>query len=101
MDRRLKLQEELESILGSDQVYFQPPESLKIKYPAIVYERYDINNTFANNNVYGQSYFYRVTIIDSDPDCSIVDKMSTFKTARFNRHYVSDNLNHDVFTIFY
>ena len=32
MDRRLKLHEELCDILGSRNVYFQPPETVKMKY---------------------------------------------------------------------
>lgn len=54
MGSRLELQSELEKILGSRNVYFQPPASVKIKYPAIVYSRKSIDNNFANNTVYKQ-----------------------------------------------
>lgn len=101
MADRLTLHEELVTILGSRHVYFQPPESIKLIYPAIVYERSDIRNTFANNETYNQSHHYRVTVIDKDPDSAIVDKMSLFKTARFEKHFVSDGLNHDSFIVYY
>ena len=54
MRTRLELQSFLEEILGSRNVYFQPPTSFKMEYPAIVYARKNIINTFADNNVYGQ-----------------------------------------------
>lgn len=101
MASRLELHEELVNILGSRYVYFQPPESIKMTYPAIVYERSDIPNRFANDNVYLQAVKYKVTIVDRDPDSEIVTRMSKFKTARFDKHYVIDGLNHDAFTIYY
>lgn len=101
MNRREELHEILCEALGSRNVYFQPPESVKMKYPAIVYSRDDIDNSFANNSVYMQSLAYSVTVIDSDPDSEIVDKVSKLPRCQYDRHYKSDNLNHDVFTIYY
>ena len=40
MDRRLQLHEELCSVLGSRNVYFQPPETIKLTYPCIIYSKY-------------------------------------------------------------
>ena len=101
MGSRLNLQTVLEQILESRNVYYQPPESLKLKYPAIVYSRKNIENLHANNNAYIQKKSYEVTVIDDDPDSIIVDKISKLPTCRFDRHYVYDNLNHDVFTLYY
>lgn len=98
---RLKLHELLCEVLGSTNVYFQPPESIKMKYPAIVYSREPIKNTFADDLVYVQSYTYSVTVIDRDPDSKIVGKLSMLPRCRQTRHYISDNLNHDVFTLQY
>ena len=99
--RRLELHELLAELLGSRNVYYQPPESVRMKYPAIKYSRDDIQNTFANNNVYMQQYAYEITVIDEDPDSEIVDKISKLPTARFERHYTSDDLNHDVYKIIF
>ena len=99
--RRLELHELLAELLGSRNVYYQPPESVRMKYPAIKYSRDDIQNTFANNNVYMQQYAYEITVIDEDPDSEIVNKISKLPTARFERHFTSDDLNHDVYQIFY
>lgn len=101
MSRRLELHEILCEILGTRNVYYQPPASVKMKYPAIVYSREDIQNTSANNLIYKQDHFYRVTVIDADPDSEIVHKVSRLPMCIFDRHYASDNLNHDVFTICY
>ena len=99
MPSRLELQTLLEEILGSRNVYFQPPESVKMKYPAIVYSLEDITNTFANDRVYLSKRKYLITVIDEDPDSEIVEKVSQLPTCKFNRHFESDNLNHDVFIL--
>lgn len=101
MASRLQLQTELEELLGSKNVYYQPPASVKMSYPAIVYSRKDIRNDFANNDVYSQNRSYEVIVIDKNPDSEIVDRVSRLPMCRFDRHYTSDNLNHDVFILFY
>ena len=101
MKNRLELQKVLEEVLGSRNVYFQPPESIKMHYPAIVYSRSNLNNDYADDSVYMQSHIYTVTVIDKDPDSEIVGRVSRLPTCKFSRHFTSDNLNHDVFTLFY
>lgn len=101
MGTRLELQTMLENVLGSRNVYFQPPASIRMKYPAIVYSRKDIENTFANNGVYLQGMSYELTVIDEDPDSEIVMAVSKLPMCSFDRHYTADNLNHDVFTLFF
>lgn len=101
MGSRLELQNLLESILGSRNVYYQPPESIKIKYPAIIYSRNDIDNNFADDIVYMQNHTYQIIVIDANPDSEIIDKISKLPMCRYNRHYTSDNLNHDVFILNY
>ena len=101
MASRLNLHTKLEELLGTENVYFQPPESIKMQYPAIVYSLSNIQNTFADNTVYSQSYFYEVTVIDYNPDSEIAITLSKLPKVRFNRHFKSDKLNHYVFTIYY
>lgn len=98
--RRLELHEKFCEILGSRNAYFNPPESLKLQYPAIVYHRKPIDNTFANNGVYKQSQGYEVTVIDEDPEGLLAGKVSTLPTCRPTRHFTSDNLVHDVFELY-
>lgn len=101
MASRPNLQTMLEELLGSRNVYFNPPESVKMRYPAIVYARKGIDNVHANDSVYKQSTSYEVTVIDSNPDSEIVEKVSKLPTCKFDRHFKSANLNHDVFTLYY
>ena len=101
MDSRLELHEVLCDILGSRNVYFQPPENQKIQYPAIIYSRNVIENVFANNKVYNQHKSYEIVVIDKDPDSVIVDKISMMDMCVHERNFKSDNLNHDIFTLYY
>ena len=101
MAGRLELHELLCELLGSQNVYYQPPESIKMSYPAIVYSRNNIRNRYANDLVYNQLLAYAVTVIDEDPDSEIVEKISKLPFSSFDRHYTVDNLNHDTFTIYY
>lgn len=100
-DRRLKLHEILCGILGSREAYFQPPDSLKMKYPAIVYGLSDIPSLHADDGVYLSGRKYSVTLIDKDPDSPLVEKITDLPTCRFDRPYKADNLNHWVFTLHY
>lgn len=101
MHDRLGLHEKLCEILGSRNVYFQPPSSVLMRYPAIVYELDNIRNRHADDGIYAQSLKYSLTVIDYDPDSKIVEKVAKLPKCSFSRHFTSDNLNHDVFTIFY
>ena len=101
MESRLTLQAVLEELLESRNVYFQPPPSVRMDYPAIVYSRKDIDSRYADDSVYKQSYSYELTVIDEDPDSEIVEKVSKLPTCKFDRHFESDNLNHDVFTLYF
>lgn len=101
MHNRLELHEVLCNVLGSRNVYYQPPASVQMNYPAIVYSRSDINNVFANDGIYKQSYLYDITVIDADPDSEIVNDISKLPMCRFDRHFTSDKLNHDTFTLYY
>lgn len=101
MASRLILQQVLEELIGSKNVYYQPPPSMRIKYPAIVYSRSNIENRHADNQVYSSTKQYEIIVIDEDPDSTLPDKVNHLPSARFNRHYTADNLNHDVFTIYF
>lgn len=101
MNTRLELQSILEDLLGSRNVYFQPPEDLKLQYPAIVYARSRIENNHANDGVYIQSLQYELTVIDANPDSEIPLRVSRLPKCRPDREFKSDNLNHSVFTLYF
>lgn len=101
MGSRLELQAIFEDILGSRNVYYQPPASVRMSYPAIVYSRKDIENVHANDSAYKQNLCYEVTVIDRDPDSDIVMTVVKLPFCSYDRHFTSDNLNHDVFTLYF
>lgn len=101
MGTRLALQTKLEEVLGSDHVYFQPPSSVRMKYPAIVYSRTSGDTTFADNIPYRFMHRYQITLIDPDPDSEILDRIAQLPYCVMDRHYVADNLNHDSFQLYY
>lgn len=98
---RVELQSLLENILGSRNVYFQPPATIQIKYPAIVYSLSDADVQHANNEAYLVNKSYEIVVIDKNPDSKIPDKLLQVPLCRFNRFYTADNLNHFAFTIYY
>lgn len=98
---REALQARLEAILGSRNVYFQPPNNLQLEFPAIVYKLSRLDTINADNQSYLRFTAYDVVVIDRAPDSSIADKISRLPMCRFNRSYESKNLNHFSFTIYY
>ena len=100
--RRLKLHEELCEILGSRNVYFQPPESVRLKYPCIIYSRSTGDVQHADNRPYIINIRYELTLISKDPDSEYITKIQEhFPTCRLDRHFTSDNLNHETFDLYY
>jgi hypothetical protein len=100
MASRLQLQSELEELLGSRNVYFQPPASVKMQYPAIRFRLNDIEKDHADDGVYRGLKSYELILIDPNPDSIYVDKIIQLPYCRFDRHYPADNLNHYVFTLY-
>lgn len=101
MASRLELQTKLEELLGNKNVYYQPPESVKIEYPAIIYSKADIDKKYADNSAYLSTKQYEIIVIDKKPDNPVIDKLLALPMCSYNRPYKSDNLNHDVLTLYY
>lgn len=102
MANRLDLHAELEAILGSEYVYFQPPSSVIMKYDAIRYQlaRKDLKR--ASNKIYKKTNRYDGVVITKDPDSTIPDAiLEHFSMCSFEKPYVTDNLNHYPFTLYY
>lgn len=100
MATRLDLQNRFEEILGSENVYFQPPESIKLKYPCIIYALSDIYTRNADDMHYSMYKAYTVTVMSRDPENDIAESILAMPRSRFDRRYVVDNLYHDVLTIY-
>lgn len=101
MASRLSLDILLRTILGSNNVYFQPPPGHMLSYPCIVYSRSNIRTRFGDNIPYINRKQYTITVIDANPDSEIPDKIKNLQSSVLDRHFASNNLNHDVFNILY
>ena len=105
---RLELDAELRQILADKYgdsktyIYFQPPSGDRIKYPCITYYRNDTNVDKADNRRYKSFTRYTVNWIGETPSGPLIDKMlDHFAYCTHENSYVSNGLNHDVFTIYY
>lgn len=102
MDRRKDLQARFEELLGSKNVYFQPPQSRHLEYPCIIYRRGNADTRFGNNMPYTFTRQYDVTYITRNPDDPFIETLAhAFQMIQHDRFYTADNLNHDVFTLYY
>jgi len=100
MGTRLELHTILKT-LGAQKVYFQPPPDSVMEYPCIRYHRNDVDTSFADNLPYRRKKRYLVTVIDTDPDSPIPDRVGALEACTFEQFYAVDNLNHDVFQLFF
>lgn len=101
LSRRLQLHSSLVALLGSENVYFQPPATLQMQYPCIVYERDAASANHADNMPYTVVQGYQVTYISRMPDDDVVDKLMVYPSSRYQRHFATSGLNHDVFVIYH
>lgn len=102
MARRLLLQSELENLLGSEEVNFQPPESIKMRYPCINYVKNAGDTLKADDHVYRRLQGYTVTVMSRDPDNTIAeDILEHFAYCNYVRRFVVDNIYHDLLEIYY
>lgn len=101
LDRRLELDARLRRILGSNNLYYEPPASFKMKYPCIRYSRSRIDTVNADNKVYLGNQRYEIIAIYYDVDSDIPERILHNDEGLIlssDRHYVADGLHHDVFT---
>lgn len=102
MNNRLQLQTILEGLVGTKNVYFQPPASVNLIYPCVVYNIGSGNAKYANDTLYVYKHSYNVTFIYKRPNLDIIERvLETLPMSRFDRSFCSDGLNHYIFTIYY
>lgn len=101
MGTRIDLHNVLVEILGSDNVYFQPPEGFRLSYPCIIYEYDLLESDYASNKSYVTRRKYFVTCIDKDPESRIPYDIIALQSCRHEKRFVSDNLYHDTFVLYY
>ena len=101
MGTRLELQSKLEDLLGSSNVYYQPPTNLTMKYPAIRYSKSKHEKDLADDTTYRLYTRYDITVIDRRPDNPVIQKLLELPYCSYDRFYSADNLNHDTLTLYF
>ena len=100
MASRADLNKFLEDLMENENVYFNPPESIKLEYPGIRYTLENFDMKYADNEMYILKPRYQLTLIDEDPDSIYVYKLLSNPYISFVRHYTSDGLHHWVFRLY-
>lgn len=96
------LHNKLKTVPGIKEVYFQPPSTKKLEYPCIIYQFEGYEDRYGNNSEYLSWPKYSVIVIDYDVESMIPRYMKAIRgnyIVSLNRFFVSDNLNHWVFSL--
>ena len=101
MAERSELQDLLKTVSGIDAVYFQPPPNVQMVYPCIVYKRDNVRFRHADGLPYKRDKRYLVTVIVRDPDSALPDLIAALPLCIYDRFYATEDLNHDVFKLFF
>lgn len=108
MDRRLVLHHDLEEIpglafdpiLNAPAVYFQPPPTVQMVYPAIRYKKDGGRIRHADNGSYHLHQKYLLTIIDPDPDSLIPNEVMKLSGVAYVNDYTANGLHHTVLSVY-
>ena len=101
MASRLELQSKLEELNENKNVYYNPPATINMQYPAIRYSKKHIQSRFANDSAYSLLNCYEIIVIAKRPDSKVVEELLRLPYCSYDRHYTADNLHHDVLTLYY
>lgn len=101
MDRRLELQSLLESLLGSRNVYYNPPATVKMQYDAIRYTDSVPDSRFADDKRYKIMNCYELVVISKKANHPVNQKLMDLPYCSPGRPYVADNLYHNPYTLYY
>ena len=101
MDKRTSLQVELERLAGRN-VYFQPPATVQLVYPCVIYNLNAGDAKRADDSVYMYTNRFELIFIYRKPNVEIIEQvLRTFPMCSVSRVYIADNLYHYVFNLYY
>lgn len=76
-----------------DTCYFQPPETVKLSYPCIIYSRNQVESLTANNINYKNDREWTIRVIAREPDSEIpTNLLQGLSMISLIDDYVSDGL---------
>lgn len=88
----------LRKAVDHDRVYFQPPENLKLGYPAVVFHLTKIKVDHADDVPYKGAREYMITLITKEPEPDALEEILKIPYTTLDSTYISDGMNHFVFT---
>jgi hypothetical protein len=89
-------------LLGSEYCYFNPPDNIRIHHPCIIYRRLRPEVKHADNTRYATMDHYRLTVISTDPDYDLPDKIADhFMHAAIENQANINNLSHTYIDLYY
>lgn len=102
MASRIELHETLKTILGSNNVYFNPPEKLKMEYPCIRYKRTTVRTENADDKIYLKYNRYQIVVIDKNVDSQIADRiLEQLPLTTISNFTISEGLLHVFMETYY
>lgn len=85
-----------------DNVYYQPPSDVQLKYPCIIYNDAPPVTGYADDTKYLYDSTYEVMVIDRDPESTIGEEIDkNFSLCRVVANFTRDNLHHTSLTMHY
>lgn len=90
----------LKKAVDHNRVYFQPPENLKIGYPAVIFHLSKIKLDHADDVPYKGAREYSVTLISKEPEPEALDELLKIPYTTLDTTYTADGMNHFVFTTY-
>lgn len=101
MASRIDLQSKLEELLGSRNVYYNPPDNLRMQYNAIRYSLGVRQSTYADDRKYRNMNRYDLIVITRESDPEVVEKLLELPYCSMGTPYKADNLNHYPLTLYW
>lgn len=99
MAARAELSEVLHGLASN--VYFQPPATIQMSYPCIVYHRKPPQIEHADNRPYRKDTLWQITVIDRSPDSAIAEAVEELPGIHCDANFTQDNLHHYVYSLNY
>lgn len=97
----MQLHKLLQEVAGANNVYFQPPSTIKMKYPCIRYKLTGDYHKHADNQTYLFRDRYTVMVIDTKADSALREAVRKLPLCSLRDAYPAENLHHFVFELYY
>lgn len=111
LSRRELLDIRLQKVLGTydetkpmnpdSRVYFQPPSNLQLKYPCFVYHYENSTPMLADNTVHRFTDRYQVSYLTKKALDTTYVKLLEDPLVSYSSRYVSENIYHNVMSVYY